>query len=416
MATENQHNPNQRNLTVGGPEWRMLVLTAGLELDEARKAELDRILLGPINWDLLFYHASFHGTTGLIYRHLRAMDGGAPVEPAIMERLRKTYLMTAALGMRQMSYFKTVAEALEESGVDVIALKGVVLAESVYGDLGLRPFADVDVLVREIDWPQITKVLKEYKYESGAEEYAKLPPKLTKYDTQAHIQYMLGGTCLELQFDLLTLGIAMRDIDGVWARARRSGPSGSNVLVLSPEDQLLHLTVHANRHGCMQLKWLVDIAETLRQSDDLDWELIKEIATRENILTSVYSTLTHIERLFGRRLVSPDIMAGLKPRGYQLALWNAVWPRKQLDGFTGRNEDSICFYFYKPFSGWNLINFAVMGRLADKLAYQTRWIVPSLSWMSETYQEQNRLALLKYYPIRLRESRSRKKTGQNMGN
>ncbi|MHB9053004.1 MAG: nucleotidyltransferase domain-containing protein [Thermoleophilia bacterium] len=411
MATGTEHNMNHRILTVGGPEWRLLVLTAALELDETHTAELTRILSGPINWDLLLYHASFHGTTGLIYRHLKGMDGGAPVNPEIMERLRKTYLMTAALGMRQMSYFKTVAEALEESGVDVIALKGVILAESVYGDLGLRPFADVDVLVREKDWPQITNVLKEKKYESGTEEYAKLPPKLTKYDTQAHIQYMLGGTCLELQFDLLTLGIAMRDIDGVWARARRPGTAGNNVLVLSPEDQLLHLTVHANRHGCMQLKWLVDIAETLRQSvdRDRDWELIKEIATRENILTSVYSTLAHIERLFGRQLVDPDVMAQLKPRGYQRALWHAVWPRKQLDGFTGRNEDSICFYFYKPFSGWNLINFAVMGRMADKLAYQCRWIVPSLAWMSETYQEQNRLALLKHYPMRLRESRSRRK-------
>ncbi|MHB1464023.1 MAG: nucleotidyltransferase domain-containing protein [Thermoleophilia bacterium] len=414
MGTVVQRSNNKiGRLSVGSPEWRLLILTAALQLDESKAATLRRLLAGGIDWDLLLYHASFHGTTGLIYRNLVKLDEEGLVQPEIWERLKSTYLMTAALSMQQMANFKSVAEELAASGIKIIALKGVVLAESVYGDLGLRPFADVDVLVQERDWPQIIKVLKKQQFQPGEEEYTELPPKLTRYDTLAHIQYASGRSCLEFQFDLFTLGIGMRDIDGVWERVQEARVAGASVCVLSLEDQLLHLAVHANRHGCMQLKWLVDIAETLRQSSGLDWGLVKSIACQENILTSVYSTLSHIERLFDCRLVEPAIMTQLTPRGYRRALWRVVWPQKQLDRFEGRNEDSICFYFYRPLSGWNLINFVVMGRIRDKLAYQGRWIMPSLAWMSQTYNEPRKLSLLKYYPLRFRYSRSRKWAARN---
>lgn len=409
MVAEARQNHNQRNLTVAGPEWRLLVLTARLELDEGERAELLKIIRGSLDWDLLLHNAFFHGTTGLIYRHVKGLNDDGLVQNETMERLKNSYLMTTVLGMEKMAAFKAVAEELEKSGVDVIVLKGVALAETMYGDIGLRPFGDVDLLVKESDWPEIVRILREKEYYSLGEEYVQLPPKLTKYDTLAHMQYMSGRICLEFQFDLLTLGIGMRDIDGVWKRARKATVAGASVLVLSPEDQLLHLAVHANRHGCMQLKWLVDIAETLRQSTDIDWDLVVEIARRERIVTSVYSTILHTERLLGHRLLRSAIIERLRPRSYQRVLWKAVWPEKQLDGFQGRNENAVCFYFYRPLSGWNLINFAIMGRIRDKLAYQARWIVPSLTWMSQTYDQPKRLSLLAYYSVRVREVRSKKR-------
>jgi hypothetical protein len=403
----------QPHLTTGSPEWRLLVLTACLEMDESKYGRLDTLLREPIDWDLLIYHGTAHGTIGLLYRHLMKLQkqgGAARAAPEVIERLRRIYLVTAASGMQQIARFRTVAEELGRAGVKIIVLKGAVLAESLYGDFGLRPLSDVDVLVREQDWPTICEVLKAQGYKAREDEFEPLPPKLTRYDVQAHMQYYSPvGTCLELQVDLLTLGIGMRDIESVWSRSGEAVVGGVPVSVLSPEDQLLHLAVHANRHGCMRLKWLVDIAETLRQSSDLDWDLVIDIAQRERIVTSVYSTIMHTERLLCNSLVRSDIIEMLRPKSYQRALWNAVWPRKQLDGFNGRNEHAICFYFYRPLSGWNIINFAVMGRVRDKLAYQARWLVPSLTWMSQTYNQPKRLKLVRYYAVRMREGRSKRK-------
>src|SRR3972149_8643858 len=103
-----------------------------------------------------------------------------------------------------------------------------------------------------------------------------------------------SGTCVELQFDLLTVGIGMKEIEGVWARSRESELDGVKVRMLSPEDQLLHLVVHANRHGCMRLKWLVDITESIRQGNEIDWRLFVEIIQRERVGTIVYCTLDYV--------------------------------------------------------------------------------------------------------------------------
>lgn len=401
---------NIESFPVDSVERRLLVLTARPEPDDFAKDEIRRLLVRKMDWDALITHSLVHGTAGQLYRSLSSLSEADQVPQTVLERLRAAYLQIAAMGMQNLAHLKVLAEALSESGVQMIALKGAALIEKVYGDPGLRPLSDVDIMVRERDWQVIRGVLRKLGYNPVEKDFAELPPKLTKHDIQAHIQYLSSsGICLEFQFDLFTLGIGMLDVEGVWNRAREVEIGGAKMLALGPEDELLQLTVHANRHGYARLKWLVDIAETLRQEDGLDWDLLISLAKREQLQTSVYSTLVHIEELFGLQLIDKEKKEKLKPRGYQMALWKAVWPRKSREEFEGRYEDGICFYFYRPFCGWNIVNLLLMGRVRDKLAYQARWIAPSLTWMSKTYNTSKSLSLLKYYPVRLVNSSKKKR-------
>lgn len=394
--------PSTSRLVCGSTERRVLIATARFEIDESASHELERLLRQSIDWDMLISQSVIHGTAGLLLRHLSAIKEVADIPEDVFERLRSIYMRIAVSGMQQIANFQKVAQELSGLDVKVILLKGAALAESLYGDLGLRPMSDVDILIHEKDWPKICKVLESYQYRSYGKDLAPLPPKLTGYDIQAHIQLLSPtDTCLEFQFDLFTMGIGMLDIAGVWERARVLENDGAGVLVLCPEDQLLHLLVHANRHGCSRLKWLVDIAESLVNGDDVDWDLLESIARREKVTAIVYETLSHTERLLERELVDPLILQRFAPSKYQEIAWNILWPQKRLDEFSGRDEDGICFYFYRPFSGWNLFNFVLTGRIKDKLSYQARWIIPSLEWMSDTYGTPKSLKLLKYYPIRL---------------
>jgi len=188
---------------------------------------------------------------------------------------------------------------------------------------------------------------------------------------------------------------------GVWERSRESEIGGARARVLSPEDQMLHLLVHANRHGCSRLKWLVDVSESFRRGEPIDWGLLESIARKEKVTAVIYETLVHVERLLGEKFVETAVLERFSPNLFQRAAWRVLWPRKRLDEFRGRYEDGICYYFYRPLSGWNLFNFVLMGRVKDKVKYQARWIVPSLDWMSASYGQPKSLRLLKYYPIRL---------------
>ena len=403
-----------RELTIGSAEWRMLVLTACLNPDEESLQELKALLGEEVDWGKLIFQSSVHGTAGLLYQHLMKLSDEFEIPPGALEELRTAYFAIAASGLRLMGEFRKIADALVAAGIETIPIKGAVLAEKIYGDLGFRPLSDIDLLVRENDWPRVYEILAESGYEFASRDLLKhfreIPAKLTRYDVQSHMQYESPvGTALEFQFDLFTLGIGMYDMAGVWQRSSETEVGGVRVRTLGAEDELLLLAIHANRHGCSRLKWLVDIVEILRQNRTINWDLLITIARREHILANVYMTLSHIQRLFKLQLIEPAIMERMKPRTYKRMLWNAVWPRKELDLFQGRNEDSICFYFYRPFSGWNLVNFAIMGRVRDKTAYQVRWLVPSLTWMSQTYKQPRSLGLLKYYPVRLLDRQTRRK-------
>lgn len=404
-------NKQKQFLEKNSIERRILVETATMELDARSVAEIRQLVGFEINWDMLIAQSMKHGTTGLLYKNL-VKAGEELIPDDVREKLKKIYMMFVFSGMRQRKLFEPVAKALSEADIPIMVLKGTALTGSIYGgDAGLRPISDVDIMVRENDWSRIYKILAGSEFIPAAgKDFSSILPKLTRYDVEAHVQYLSeGGACLEFQFDLLTLGIGMRDIDGVWERSRESEIEGVRVRVAGPEDQLLHLIIHANRHGCARLKWLVDIKETLQRDNSIDWELFVEIARRENVASCVYSTLAHIERLFDRQYVKPQVLNGLRPRGYQRLLWRAVWPEKMLDEFRGRHEDAVCFYYYRPLSGWNLINFALTNRVRDKMVYELRWLFPSMSWMSQTYGKPRSLALLKYYPIRLMDRRSRRK-------
>ena len=395
---------DSKSLVAGSPEWHLLLAAARIQLDDYTTGELKRILQRGIDWDIVIPHSVSHGIAGLLYLHLSSLSEEIKIPQAVIQRLQSAYLRAAASGMQQLAHFRVVAEAFGEAGIELITLKGAALTELLYGDPGLRPLSDIDIIIKESDWSAACEILKNMGYSSPTQRLRPLPPKLTRYDVESHVQLVSpAGTCLEFQFDLFTMGIGMLDMEGVWKRSRNAVIAGAEVHTLGPEDQLLHLLVHANRHGCSQLKWLVDITEYLRQDPGLDWDLLVSIARREKVTVYVYQTLTHIERLFGPLPVGRGVLEQLRPRGYQQLLWKAVWPRRELDKFNGRNEDSICYYFYKPFSGWNLVNFALSGRVRDKVAYQLRWILPSFDWMARTYDQPKSISLIRYYPVRLNE-------------
>ena len=391
---------NDRGMRPGSVEWEFLVVTARLNMDDASEFKLRYIINRGLDWDFVISEGFRHGTIGLIYKHLKGLDG-VDIPTDVKERLRNSYLRVTAAGALHLAQLERIMKGVQGAGCELIVLKGMTLAEMIYGDLGLRPLSDVDVLVKEQEWPIISSMLSRHGYRSSKLGLTALPPKITKYDVQAHIQILSPAeTCLEVQFDLLTLGIGMRDIEGIWRRARNAVIGSAEILVLSPEDQLLHLVVHANRHGCTRLKWLVDIVEIVSHGPAIDWEVLAEIAKRENVNALFYPIIEHTARLLDAPEIMDNVPSSMLPRAYQRALWKKVWPQKKLDSFEGRVEDAVCYYYYRPFCIWNLLNFALTGRIRDKMAYQVRWICPSLSWMAEYYREKKSFKLLRYYPLR----------------
>jgi hypothetical protein len=90
------------------------------------------------------------------------------------------------------------------------------------------------------------------------------------------------------------------------------------VLVLSPEDLLLHLCLHTSfdHKFLLGLRACWDILETLQHHrSDIDWEQVERRAREWGVGKYVYLTLHVAKELVGAA-VSVEALASLKPRGF----------------------------------------------------------------------------------------------------
>jgi hypothetical protein len=108
------------------------------------------------------------------------------------------------------------------------------------------------------------------------------------------------------------------DIRELWDRATPARIAGVDVQVLSPEDLLLHLCIHATyAHMCeFSARPLCDIAETIRQLHGrLAWQEVTTRAERWHCRRGVYLALRLARSLVGAD-VPDEVLHALRPAGF----------------------------------------------------------------------------------------------------
>src|SRR5262249_14499740 len=104
--------------------------------------------------------AEAHGVAPLVVRSLERLGApGVPEDAA--GALDAAWRLNAARNMLAARVLGRVLELLGRSGIAVIPLKGLALAESLYGDASLRVSSDIDILVRRRDVPGAFRLFEE---------------------------------------------------------------------------------------------------------------------------------------------------------------------------------------------------------------------------------------------------------------
>ena len=130
------------------PESEFLVWCARTVVTNEVEERIRRRAQGPLDWALVVDLAWYHGVGSLLYRSLSALCSDlVPLE--FLTRLRRRTQAVALLNRLLAQEIIVLCEAMAARGVPVIPIKGATLAASVYGDLTLRDFNDMDLLVPE---------------------------------------------------------------------------------------------------------------------------------------------------------------------------------------------------------------------------------------------------------------------------
>jgi hypothetical protein len=214
------------------------------------------------DWSAIVDLAVGEHVAPLLFKRLKDNDARDCVPADAWKRLRRAYFNSSDRNTRLFRELTTVLQRLRSSGIKVIVLKGAYLAETVYGDVALRPMCDNDLMVPRVDLARAEAVLLDL---GGAPEQIK-DTESRRRERHHAPPVIIHDLAIELHWTIVSpTGPVRIDAAGLWNRARPASIAGVETLALSPEDLLLHLCLHfCYKDACVGLRSLCDIAETIQ--------------------------------------------------------------------------------------------------------------------------------------------------------
>jgi hypothetical protein len=260
------------------PESELLVWCARTHVTEELRTDISSRVQEPMDWGLMLDLAAYHGVFPLLYRNLSTICPSL-VPGDTLTKLRQKTQACALLNRSLAQELRNLCDAFAERGVPVVPIKGATLALSAYGDLTLRDFSDLDLLIPESAIGAAQAVLFAQGYER--KDLSTDPVEAEHDEGPYHV--FIKKRCLvrvDLQWVMAHQHFAFQlDRPEFWAHRSPVMLGSSTVQVLAPEELLILLCVHGSKHAWEQLKWVCDVAELLRSHPDLDWERIFANAT-----------------------------------------------------------------------------------------------------------------------------------------
>jgi hypothetical protein len=292
------------------------------------KEEVARTALDVTQWDLVANLASEHRVSGFVLPALHDADRADAAAAAV--KLQDSLFRNVAEVALLDSELERLVKTLRGADIDVIVLKGPALARSVYRAPYLRQYDDIDVAVAANDIGRATIALTSAGYERIVNADRGDPRFLLQFRS------VITKALIELHADPLQLGLAPVCESDRWSRAEPL-PHLDGALMLAPCDQIVHLAVHAHKHGYRRLIWLKDLDLLVRSPRRIDWDLVVSTALREGVDGPVWYALSVTRELLHTPL-PPGLLARLAPALLIRVIYRWIWPRRRLARLQGRSH------------------------------------------------------------------------------
>ena len=310
-----------------------------LSLSLGDDAGADAELLAQVaDLDGLAEFAATHQVCGLLRRHAEVPQGQADAAlAALIAKLRPRRVAALRRGMRQLDGLRRLATGFAERDTPFLVLKGLPLAQRLYGDPFVRDAVDIDLLVAPESFPEAREAVRAAGFEP-AKLFHETPlrnrwaQRVKKEET-----FTRRGVWLELH--RRTLGNPYYlDVPFAHLHERRTmARIGPDLYpTQAPEDELLYLMCHGVGHGWKLLKWLCDVALRLDRSDDAELARTAACCERAGIDVVWHSTLLACQALGVTRSTGAAegwqarAVARMLPEIWRTGRWPPFWRKVPL--------------------------------------------------------------------------------------
>jgi hypothetical protein len=224
-----------------------------------------------MDWEYLVGQAHVHGMAPLLYWHLDAACSKVVPEVAF-EHLRDHFYDNSLRNLFLTGELLRILNVFGSHGVPAVPYKGPALAASVYGNIALRQFIDLDVMVHRHDVLEAKEVLASLGYRPQYQLTRAQEAALLASQCEYAFTHEDEESTVELRWEITEHFSFPLDTERLWERLEQVPLGGDNVPTLSPEDTLLILCAHGAKHLWERLGWICDVAELIRVHQNMRWE------------------------------------------------------------------------------------------------------------------------------------------------
>jgi hypothetical protein len=282
-------------------------LIARLISGHIQELELDSFSSG--EWVRIARMAQLEGVGPLLYWELSRSGGIACLPKPVSDCLRAMYFTTRMNNEQIIREMETLARLFERAGIPVVALKGACFALTIYPDIGLRPMADLDLLVPAARSKEALQIVRDHGYEYAVTEA--LPGLRDLLEHAVCLQKNAAPyTMLEIHHTLVAEESFYHavPVDWFWSQIEPMKELSAEidtapVCMLAPTAQAIYACAHAMlQHGgrYASLRWLYDIDRLIFvYAGRIDWDLLLRQARRFEWGSAVSAALSQARAFFG---------------------------------------------------------------------------------------------------------------------
>lgn len=294
-----------------------------------------------------------------------------------------------------MNELEKVATLLANNDIPLLALKNSGITIGMYPHFGSCPMGDVDVLVSKTKFRKAHEILSK----SGYTLKFRSPLEEDNIEAAEHG----GGAEYSVELENgqhLWFELQWRPVAGRWIQPEQEPSadelversveiSGSNVRLLSPEDNLLQVSLHTAKHTFVRapgFRLHTDV-DRIVSTQDIDWELFTSRVLELKTKTAVFMSLAMAKTLL-KTPVPQKVLEDLSPRRWKVRLMNRWLEKVGIFDPDGKK--------------WGRLGYIVfVSLLYDDFSDFMKGIIPSPKQMKEQYEFNSSLALPYYYAKRI---------------
>lgn len=274
-------------------------------------------------------------------------------------RIRGIYNYLMCKNSSNLKLALNLIKALNQEGIKVLLLKGIVLCHSYYKSLALRRMEDIDIAVLPKDYEKAVKIA----YKLGWKGEKALHSIDLKKDTVGAV---------DLHELIYKENFSHKEIEKeLWEDLTRISFYGEEVYIMTDEDMFISVLINefldilAMPKGSKKIKWILDITRIIENSDNLDhskiYQKIKLFGFQPQIicLLKAYINICGnkykiIEKLLDLMNKEQEIEFNLK----RLKVFNELYESYRHEKIINYDRTLLLFQYLCPYTyKYNIVEF-----------------------------------------------------------